>query len=104
MQIIPLQAIPNQTLQVQLAGQNCAVNVYQLSTGVFVDLYLAGTVIISGVVAQDRNRIVRDAYLGFTGDLSFIDIQGTQDPDYTGLGGRYVLCYLDAFDLAQGEG
>jgi len=104
MQVVQLQSVPSQTIQIQLGGQNCAINVYQLSTGLFVDLYVAGVLIIGGVIGQDRNRIVRDLYLGFVGDLSFIDTQGTDDPSYTGLGARWQLCYLDTFDLAPGEG
>ena len=104
MQVIPLQVVPSQTLQVQLSGQNCAINVYQLSTGIFIDLYVSNTLIIGGVIGQDRNLIVRDLYLGFIGDLCFMDTQGTQDPVYTGLGGRYQLCYLDTFDLAPEAG
>ncbi|MCP1257899.1 phage baseplate plug family protein [Acetobacter lambici] len=29
------------------------------------------------------------------GDLAFADTQGTQDPDYTGLGSRFVLVYAE---------
>ena len=53
---------------------------------------------------EDRNRIVRDLYLGFVGDLCFMDTQGTTDPVSPGLGLRYVLVYLDAFDLAANKG
>lgn len=67
-------------------------------------MYVSGNLIIAGVICQDRNRIVRDLYLGFIGDLCFIDIQGTSDPIYTGLGDRYVLCYLDSFDLPANVG
>ena len=47
-----------------------------------------------------RNRIVRDTYLGFLGDLAFFDLQGEDDPYYTGLGDRWVLGYLTTADLA----
>jgi hypothetical protein len=43
--------------------------------------------------------MVRETYLGFIGDLSFTDTQGTSDPVYTGLGSRFVLLYLEASDL-----
>jgi hypothetical protein len=32
-------------------------------------------------------------YMGFTGQLLFVDTQGSNDPDYTGLGDRYQLVY-----------
>ena len=104
MQVIPIQNLPNQTLQLALNNQQCQINVYQLNTGLYCDLYVSGNLIIAGVICQDRNRIVRDLYLGFIGDLCFIDIQGTSDPIYTGLGDRYVLCYLDSFDLPANVG
>lgn len=98
MKIIPLAAVPSQTLTVQLAGQACRINVYQKSTGLFVDLYVSDALIVGGVIALDRNRLVRSAYLGFVGDLEFADTQGLEDPVSTGLGSRFLFCYLEAGD------
>jgi hypothetical protein len=100
MQIIPLQAVPSQAVTVNLGGQNCQVNVYQKSTGLFCDLYVNNVLIIGGVICQNLNRIVRSAYLGFTGDLFFADQHGTDDPEYTGIGSRFLLYYLEAGDVA----
>ena len=75
--------MPNQTLQVQLANQPCQLNVYQFAFGLFMDVYVAGTLVIAGVLCQNLNRIVRSAYLGFSGDFAFVDTQGTTDPIYT---------------------
>jgi hypothetical protein len=99
MKIIPLLPVPFQTVSVQLGGQNCQINIYQESTGLYCDLYVNSTLIIGGVICEDRNRIVRDLYLGFIGDLGFIDNEDTQDPDYTGLGSRYSFAYLELSDL-----
>lgn len=100
MQIVPLQAAPSQVVSVSLADQNCSINVYQKSTGVYVDLYVNSVLIIGGVIAENANRIVRDAYLGFLGDLLFLDIQGKSDPEYKGLGSQYLLLYLFADELS----
>jgi hypothetical protein len=102
MQLIPIQPIANQTFQVQLAGQACVLNVYQLQYGLFVDLYVSNSLIVPGVIAENRNRIVRSAYLGFIGDICFFDTQGSNDPQFDGLGTRYQLVYLTADDLAGG--
>jgi hypothetical protein len=104
MQIIPIQPLQNQTLQVQLAEQAIALNIYQLAYGLFVDVYKDNALVIGGVIAQNLNRIVRDAYLGIIGDFTFIDTQAGPgdpgaDPVYTGLGTRYQLAYLEAADL-----
>jgi hypothetical protein len=91
--VIPLQAVPAQTLTCQLMGQNTQINVYQKTTGLFVDVGLDNALIIAGVLAYDRNRIVRDVYRGFSGDIAFWDSQGTDDPYYTGIGIRWFLGY-----------
>ena len=98
---IPLKAIPNQVLQVQLNGQDCQINVYTKFWGLFCDLYVSNALIIGGVICQNANRIVRSTYLGFIGDLAFLDSQGETDPVYTGLGARYGLYYLTPSDLAS---
>lgn len=100
MNLIPIQPLPSQILNVSLAGQSCTIAVYQKSTGVFLNLYVAGVPKVLGVICHDRVRLVRQAYLGFTGDLSFIDTQGKDDPQYTGMGSRWVLAYLTPGDLA----
>lgn len=104
MQVIPLQATPSQSVTVLLADQDCRINVYQKSTGLFLDLYISEVLIIGGVLCENLNRIVRSLYLGFTGDMTFIDNQGNDDPIYTGLGDRFVLAYLEVADLPVGEG
>lgn len=99
MQIIPLVDAYSQTLSTTLGGQSCRVNVYQKATGLFLDLYVADALIIGGVICQNGNPIVRDAYLNFVGELMFIDNQGSSDPTTPGLGTRYSLVYLEASDL-----
>lgn len=90
---IPLVAVPSQTLATQLGQQSCRIAVFQKSTGLYLNLYAGGKAIALGVLCRDRVWLVRDAYLGFTGDLCFIDTRGTQDPDYTGLADRFELVW-----------
>ena len=97
---IPLAAIPSQTVAVTLANQQCTINIYQNSTGLFCDLYVNNVLIIGGVICEDRNRIVRSAYLGFIGDLAFLDTQGNSDPFYEGLASRFAFLYLQEADIA----
>lgn len=99
MQIIPLAAVASQTLKVVLAQQNCVLNVYQKSTGLYLDVILEGDTILAGVLTRDRVLCVRQSYLGFVGDLAFMDTQGTEDASFEGLGTRWVLMYLEASDL-----
>lgn len=104
MQIIPLQPVPNQAVTVNLNNQICQINVRQATYGLFLDLYVDNVLIIGGVICENLNRIVRSLYLGFSGDLAFIDNQGSSDPTFEGLGTRYSLAYLAPSDLPAGEG
>lgn len=99
MRIIPIQATASQIVTAQLADQVCQITIKQRAFGLFLDLDVNNSSIVAGVLCQNLNKIVRSDYLGFTGDLCFIDQQGTSDPDYTGLGSRFVLAYLEASDL-----
>lgn len=95
-QTIPLSAVPSQTLSIVLAGQNCQIAVYTLSTGLYLDLTADDVVITRTVVCRNRARLLLDrAYKGFVGDLVFVDQQGEDDPLYTGLGTRWLLFYRD---------
>lgn len=99
MLIIPLTDTPAQTFSVQLGGQSCSINLYQKSTGLFLDLIVNNVAVLTGVICENLNRIVRNKYLGFLGDLMFEDMQGTSDPYYSGgLGNRFLLCYLEVTD------
>ena len=102
MLIVPVNAVANQTFDVQLGGQSCTLNIYQKPTGLFMDVLVNAVQIIGGVLCLNLNRIVFNAYLGFVGDFAFIDTQGSTDPVYTGLGARYVLAYIEAADLPAG--
>ena len=101
MQIVPLQAIPNQAVLVTLNSQNTQINVYQKSTGLFVDVYLNNgpDPIVAGVLGENLRLIIMSAYLGYSGDFMFLDNQGSDDPFYSGLGARFSLVYLAPSDI-----
>ena len=108
MQVVPLAAVPSQTITASLGGQTCQINVYGKTVGanvspnaeqVYLDLYVENALIIAGVVCLNGVRIVRDAYLGFSGDLAMFDTLGDADPVYAGLGTRFVLVYYAASEL-----
>lgn len=100
MRFIPLQAKPNQTLSVVLNQQNCQITLRWLLDGLYLDLAINDKIIILGAGCRDRNRLVRHVYLGFQGELSFVDLQGKEDPQYTGLGSRWMLVYVEPSELA----
>jgi len=100
MQIVPLNPVPSQSLNITLGGQACQINVYQKAFGVFLDLSVNNVLIIGGVLCLNLVLIVRSLYLGFVGDLAFIDNQDSSDPTFDGLGSRYSLAYLTTDDVA----
>lgn len=102
---VPVTATQNQTLDILLSGQNVQISLAQKAYGMIMSVSVSNSLIVSGVLCLDRNRIVRSAYLGFIGDFFFYDavgIPGTlnppTDPYYTGLGSRYFLIYLEPTD------
>ena len=39
-QTIPIVAVPSQSFTINLNGQSCAINIYQLKTGLYFDLFV----------------------------------------------------------------
>lgn len=95
-QQIPLKAVASQVMSVQLGGQLCTIAIYQKSTGLYADVYVADSLVVGGVICENLNPLVRGLYLGFVGQLYFNDTQGTTDPYYTGLADRYQLLWESA--------
>jgi len=101
-QVIPLAATPNQTLKCVLGGQYCTIRLMTTSAGLLIDILVDEAPVVQGVLCLDQNRLIRYPYLGFVGDLVFVDTQGSQDPEYSGLGSRYQLLYLSPGDYDAG--
>lgn len=94
-QSIPLVATPSQRCTVNLDGQQCTIQIDQKHGGaVFLTLSVSGNDIVTSRLCRDRVGLVRSPYLGFRGNLAFVDTQGQNDPDYLGFGTRYKLVYI----------
>lgn len=93
---IPLKAIPSQSLNVNLAGQPCIIDIRLIGGRQHLSLSVNGDVICQNVLMVNRSAIVRAAYTGFIGDLAAIDTQGDEAPQYTGWGTRWLLAFNDA--------
>lgn len=113
MQVIPLAAVPSQLVQATLAGQSVSLAIYQLGFPPMADLYCDltsnGTPIVNcrkcraygGSATEAPPALLLDArYWGFSGDFLFVDTQGDEDPQYSGLGTRWQLVYFDTADLS----
>lgn len=97
---VPLSATPLQTLSVVLGGQACEVALRQNSANMYFDLKVNREPVVLSRIVRNKQRLLLDAqYHGFVGDFLFWDTQGDTQPDYTQLGTRYVLFYLEPADL-----
>lgn len=102
MVVIPTLSVPYQIINVILGQQAAVVTLRQLATGLYMDLELGVREIVGLVVCENLNRIVRNRYLGFDGDLFFLDNTGLgADPDFTGLGSRFSLMYASEDELVE---
>lgn len=102
--LISIQPVPSQQVSCVLGGQNCQIAIYQKGNNVYVDLNSDGTDMSIAVIGL--NAVPLDScnsYDGFEGNLYFIDTQGSDDPQYTGFGSRWVLIYLTAVEVALAE-
>lgn len=99
MQEISLQPAKGQDVRVTLGSQSCRVRLHQRSTGFYIDLWKDDSPLMQGVLCLNCTRLVRYPYLGFSGDLVFVDTLGTDNPTWDGIGARYKLYYLAAEDL-----
>lgn len=96
MQNIPIQPIPSQLVKVVLGAQNVQIFIYQKDQGLFIDINSDGVDVVVGVIARDAVPIICREYMGFIGNIIFVDTQGSSDPTYSGLGSRFSLVYLTA--------
>lgn len=94
MDIIPLEAEPNQQLLVILDDQECTLGVYSRGNRLFMDLTVDATPVFSGAICHNGADIVPFPTGLFRGSLHFYDREGHSDPSWEGLKDRYVLLYL----------
>ncbi|WP_289365959.1 phage baseplate plug family protein [Pantoea stewartii] len=100
MQTITLQPVKAQELMVRLGEQSVTLRIFQRSTGLYIDIGVGDFWIAQGVICLNGNRLVRYPYLGFSGELFFADTKGNDDPDYSGLGDRFLLFYATAQEMS----
>lgn len=100
MLIVPTQPVPNQSFSVTLDGQQINIVLSQTDYGLFITILLANVPLITGTLCLNEEFLIQETYLGFSGEMMFVDTQGTDDPVYTGLGTRFQLAYIEPADLA----
>lgn len=92
---IPVSKNPFQTFRININNQNCTIELMQKRTGLFLSLAVDDTFLIRTVICENINPLVLYKHIKFVGNLFFIDTEGNSDPDFKGLGDRFVLVYTD---------
>lgn len=98
---VPLSAVANQTISVNLGGQPAQISLRKLGDSLYFSLQNGTVPIVTTRICRNMQRLLLDAqYQPFVGDFFFKDSQGDTDPQYQGLDTRYRLYYLESADLA----
>lgn len=103
LQIVPLKAYPNQTVNIILNNQNTNIAVYTANNHLYANLSLGQTAIIEGVPCN-HGCYINPYTSAFIGHLFFWNTTGL-DPVYTELGNTAYLFYsdYDALEVAYLE-
>jgi hypothetical protein len=81
--VIQLQPIPNQSTSFLLNGLPYTIDVDTRLDVPYISVFISGAYVL-------RNRALRSyAPIGF--GLQMVDTLGTDDPEYTGFGSRWLL-------------
>lgn len=98
---IPLTALPDQRMQMILGGQDVALRVYSRDERLYTDLDLDDAPVWRGFLGRNCVPCKLYTHLAFKGQLVFVDMQGTADPHWSGLGSRWLLVYLTDEEIAE---
>lgn len=100
---IDISALPAQTFQVVLDGQDCSVKLYSRAGSLYMDLAAAGMDICAGAICLNAVSITQFRSPYFKGSLYFIDTKGSAAPRWEELGTRFILIYLsEGEELPEG--
>lgn len=115
MEIITLKQEPIQTVNVTLYQQDVSIKLYQMPSMMYIDVTSDGKVLVLGIPCASFTKLIRYSYLGFQGDLFFVDYDSTakpietvmlngveintEAPNFSQLGTRFDLYYFSPDDM-----
>ncbi|EPF2606912.1 phage baseplate plug family protein [Yersinia enterocolitica] len=99
MRTVSIEPLKSQSISVSLGGQQCEIRLIQRESFMYMDLTSNSIPLIQGVPCLYGNKMVGYKYLGFIGDFVFIDNAGRSDPEWSGIGSRFYLYYIEESDL-----
>ena len=101
---VPLIAIPNQELAIELEEQDCTIQVRQLGSYTFLSLWLDSDLIAENAICMPGVAILQGYIPKFKGNFVLVD---SSDPekqqlsDYRELGSRFILLYLTEAEVNE---
>jgi hypothetical protein len=101
MRVIPIKPVPNQNFTVVLDQDICKINIYVRGEHLYFDLTVGDLSITRSTICLNIVPLVKQEYLGFTGNFIFVDMHGKTDPVYQELGIRYKLIYFNGEESAE---
>jgi len=100
MNLIPLQAIPNQSFSVTLEGNLYALTLRTIQNGTYADITLNGNVLITGTRCVVNKPLLPYPYLeGVGGNFAFVT-QNSEYPNYAEFGTTQALYYVTVAEVA----
>ena len=90
---IPLSAVPYQTVSAVVNGQNYRITVRQNGAFVYASVTVDGEKVVDNALAVARGRVIPFAQTVAQTMLYWVDTQGNDRPQYSGLGDRWKLVY-----------
>jgi hypothetical protein len=104
MQIITLQAIPNQTFAVTIDQTRYAITLRTIGDETYASITMNGTDLIDGVKCQPNQPIMPYPYLENGGGNFSFYTQNDEYPYYENFGSTHFLLYASAAELAALRG
>lgn len=90
--IIPLDKLPNQTIKVDLDGKKCTLSFITREGHIYLnEMDIEDEKVLCGIICLNRTNILQ--YIDFKGKLYFEDLNGNDNPVYTGFNDRFILFY-----------
>lgn len=93
---IPLGAIPYQIVSVVVNDQAFEIEIRQLGESVFTTTSVDGELVASTVRAVAGGSITPWPSANVNTSVVWVDTQGEDDPQYNGLGDRWLLAFEEA--------
>ena len=94
---IPLSATPAQKTAVTINEQDITVSLHTMLRRLYADVQLNNQHIIRNRICLNNTPLINEAWRGLNGELYFIDTQGQNNPQWQGLGSRFILVYQDGY-------